>query len=103
MREKEERRQNYAKYVKEINLPLELDREELRREAKNLRLAAANAAINRSQEDLFKIEDMSVDPSDFERRSNIKNQSLLPPINKHSVVHSSHHSPLLSGVRGMLN
>ncbi|CDW79529.1 UNKNOWN [Stylonychia lemnae] len=32
-REKEDRRNNYAKYIKEINLPLELDRDELKREA----------------------------------------------------------------------
>ena len=34
LREKEERRQKYAKYIKEINLPLELDRKELKKESK---------------------------------------------------------------------
>jgi hypothetical protein len=38
MKEKEDRRQKYAKYIKEINLPLELDRKELRKEASRLRL-----------------------------------------------------------------
>lgn len=44
MREKEERRLNYAKYVKEINLPLELDRKSLHHEASKMRL-------NRDQQD----------------------------------------------------
>jgi len=39
LREKEERRQKYAKYIKEINLPLELDRKELKKEASRQRLA----------------------------------------------------------------
>lgn len=36
LREKEDRRQKYAKYVKEINLPLELDRKEIKKEASRM-------------------------------------------------------------------
>ena len=34
---KDFKKQKYAQYVKELNLPLELDREAIKREAKNLR------------------------------------------------------------------
>ena len=38
LREKEDRRNKYSKYINEINLPLELDREGLRREATRMRV-----------------------------------------------------------------
>ena len=38
LKEKEDRRHKYSKYIYELALPIELDRQELRREAARMRL-----------------------------------------------------------------
>jgi hypothetical protein len=46
LRLKGDRRSKYSKYIYELNLPIELDREELKREASKLRLQNQSASSN---------------------------------------------------------
>eukprot|EP00347_Sterkiella_histriomuscorum_P023750 403333517 len=102
-REKEERRNQYAKYIKEINLPLELDRQELKREASRLRQMQQESQRTNSQYGLsqdqinLNYDDRMANQNSVKRFS--KDKNLLPPLSKNSAYLSSGGSPSISNMK----
>ncbi len=90
LREKEERRQKYSKYIYELNLPIELDRQELKRESDRQRLELKRNGNSSSVSSLLSGQKRS----QIHQHPYINNQSPSPKSNQNPSSVGLSNSPI---------